>query len=899
MAGDRCRSRDRALGTESLSVSELSANTPLGLPCAPSKPPRFALPSGHKPSSVPACGQFARSAASEASVLATKEACADDSFWRPLETPDEAAPLRCGSSDHTCRCEACPSFVHKASLCAEGGQSIEGRQTSALNSPEFTPPSASPSSSMCSVDDVTKVDSLVSEKRGAFQSVSTAASCDRLRHLDSSVFHQLSSKVPDSEINDVIPSECPDFGATGSGTGSEPPSSCIPGVRTPAARGTERSAAVASTNAEDGGFEGLGEKQGVLQTDTNGFSRSGGSLRRCTSKNCGKEHGPQEPTDTPGSSSASQRLFQLVEKQEARQSEIALSSSPSCRAASLVDGRDNEGETASNSPTRVVVGSTSTAPSPSSRSSWQNASSCSEEGRKMLTSSASSTPPSRDRRIVFVYALLFLDVIIIGSTSAQHSFNPASLIDKVLMTHASFPSAAPSHVEGDAGDLPYHRLLPHSVKRELGLSCVCGWAALVVLGILTLLFSTSSMPLPLHASAYRRRQPTEGADGAAGGRGTPESVDRRGGPKKSGQKARQSDETEERRNKGKKTGDRGDKLAGKGTERRGEAGVAAAVEMKFKEYEEVVLSQYGEATLTQVKMRTFFIALATLLVFFIMNFILQINVQCHRTKHQLGRLHALAAEAAENSGQVPDVRGARETGDRVPAAPLDNDLHALDSVTLVKAPSLPGEARSATAHWPAEKGTETPKHFLSSQGEAHIRLASLAASLVSAALVAQDDIGDNSGTASPLSFEAPASAAPAGMQVEREEGEMHAEERRQAPRRGAAEKGERPYTEASLASSPSAEVNQRPGLETASTRPSTADDAGDSDLQEAPRSPSYVYYRDFWFWHRLVANCLRDAELHMSVAWIAMHVAGIVFCVRVTRDVTDALKAAVDAFRLF
>ncbi|KFH08957.1 putative transmembrane protein [Toxoplasma gondii MAS] len=576
------------------------------------------------------------------------------------------------------------------------------------------------------------------------------------------------------------------------------------------------------------------------------------------------------------------------------------SSPPSRRAPPRVQRGEIAGETAGMSGSRPDLSAVAPAPPTrllASSSTPPGSPSLDAKGKRMLASSPSSpapATPSRDRRVVFVYALLFLDVIIIGSTSAQHSFNPASLIDKVLLTHASFPSA-PS-LEADAADLPFHRLLPHSVKRELGLACVCGWAALVVLGILTLLCSTSSPPVPLLASAYgRRTAASEGEDG---------------GVRKAGsEKTTTADFAEERGSRGKKSPDKeeGGKRASKETGRsRVEAGVAAAVETKFREYEQVVLSQYADATLTQVKMRSFFIALATLLVFFIINFILQINVQCHRTKHQLSRMHALAAEVAEHSEKLQDVR----------ANPAPSTLHALDpaserfssdSASLVKIaenlPSLPGQSK------------ETRQALSSTQGEA----ASPSPLLGPESKAEEAKTGETvSETEAPLPVQPLPTASHAEVGERTEKGE-DAEEPKVGKQKKAEKEGfasnhgtksppqDNPpliETQSSSAPPPSFSFSRPSSLESDSDlrelgggmERSEADDSAGS--QEAPRSPSYVYYRDFWFWRQLLASCLQDAELQLSVAWIAMHVAGTIFCMHVTRDVTESLKATVEAFRL-
>ncbi|KAL8435444.1 hypothetical protein ACSSS7_002515 [Eimeria intestinalis] len=88
-----------------------------------------------------------------------------------------------------------------------------------------------------------------------------------------------------------------------------------------------------------------------------------------------------------------------------------------------------------------------------------------------------------DRRLVLVYGLLVLDVVVIGSTSLQHVWQPANLIDKVLQNHNMPPDST--------GMPPPQLQLPIAVKRELGMSCCCGWLALAVMGTLSLLLSYS------------------------------------------------------------------------------------------------------------------------------------------------------------------------------------------------------------------------------------------------------------------------------------------------------------------------------------------------------------------------------------------------------------------------
>ncbi|KAL8276049.1 hypothetical protein Esti_000043 [Eimeria stiedai] len=93
-----------------------------------------------------------------------------------------------------------------------------------------------------------------------------------------------------------------------------------------------------------------------------------------------------------------------------------------------------------------------------------------------------------DRRLLLVYGLLLLDVVVIGSTSLQHVWQPANLIDKVLQNHNMPPDST--------GMAPPQLHLPIAVKRELGMSCCCGWLALAVMGTLSLLLSYSPSAIP-------------------------------------------------------------------------------------------------------------------------------------------------------------------------------------------------------------------------------------------------------------------------------------------------------------------------------------------------------------------------------------------------------------------
>ncbi|CDJ46902.1 hypothetical protein, conserved [Eimeria brunetti] len=107
-----------------------------------------------------------------------------------------------------------------------------------------------------------------------------------------------------------------------------------------------------------------------------------------------------------------------------------------------------------------------------------------------------------DRRMLLVYGLLLLDVVVIGITSLQHVWQPANLIDKVLQNH----SAPPLQTEGQhhrhlSPQQQLQQQLPVAVKRELGMSCCCGWLALAVMGVLSLFVSYSPSSVLKNRSA--------------------------------------------------------------------------------------------------------------------------------------------------------------------------------------------------------------------------------------------------------------------------------------------------------------------------------------------------------------------------------------------------------------
>lgn len=116
-----------------------------------------------------------------------------------------------------------------------------------------------------------------------------------------------------------------------------------------------------------------------------------------------------------------------------------------------------------------------------------------------------------DWRLLLVHLLLLLDVAVLGLTALQHIWQPSALVEKLLQTHAAsldaaamnrqllqeqlemrLPWALPSQRPGfDFPDrLPREVLsMPLAVKRELGLSCCCGWLALATMGLLSLALS--------------------------------------------------------------------------------------------------------------------------------------------------------------------------------------------------------------------------------------------------------------------------------------------------------------------------------------------------------------------------------------------------------------------------
>lgn len=113
-----------------------------------------------------------------------------------------------------------------------------------------------------------------------------------------------------------------------------------------------------------------------------------------------------------------------------------------------------------------------------------------------------------DKRLLLVYGLLLLDVVVIGSTSLQHVWQPANLIDKVLQNHSVPPnSLAMPHPHASQQQLPV------AVKRELGMSFCCGWLALAVMGALSLLLSysrsavTDALPNSSASDVHRRKRP--------------------------------------------------------------------------------------------------------------------------------------------------------------------------------------------------------------------------------------------------------------------------------------------------------------------------------------------------------------------------------------------------------
>ncbi|KAL8427668.1 hypothetical protein Efla_007087 [Eimeria flavescens] len=114
-----------------------------------------------------------------------------------------------------------------------------------------------------------------------------------------------------------------------------------------------------------------------------------------------------------------------------------------------------------------------------------------------------------DKRLLLVYGVLLLDVVVIGSTSLQHVWQPANLIDKVLQNHTMPADSGPqSHCPS------LQQRLPIAVKRELGMSYCCGWLALAVMGTLSLLLSYS--PAAVSADSHGSRPHRSGSVQPAG-----------------------------------------------------------------------------------------------------------------------------------------------------------------------------------------------------------------------------------------------------------------------------------------------------------------------------------------------------------------------------------------------
>ncbi|CDJ70018.1 hypothetical protein, conserved [Eimeria necatrix] len=200
-----------------------------------------------------------------------------------------------------------------------------------------------------------------------------------------------------------------------------------------------------------------------------------------------------------------------------------------------------------------------------------------------------------DRRLLLVYGLLLLDVVMIGITSLQHVWQPANLIDKVLQNHN-----APLHADTSPALQPQ---LPVAVKRELGMSCCCGWLALAVMGILSLLVSYSPSSLDTVATA-----PSVSAKESCRGQGSPTTT----------------------------TARRSRPLAVQTKD----SGKCAAC---LRTVEEVEL---------QVKLKYLLVAVASFCVFFALNLIVQIHGRFQQSKVTVAALKTFAAENTENAQMI-------------------------------------------------------------------------------------------------------------------------------------------------------------------------------------------------------------------------------------------------------
>lgn len=199
-----------------------------------------------------------------------------------------------------------------------------------------------------------------------------------------------------------------------------------------------------------------------------------------------------------------------------------------------------------------------------------------------------------DRRLLLVYGLLLLDVIVIGSTSLQHVWQPANLIDKVLQNHSTpLDAAALSHSHAPQQHLPV------AVKRELGMSCCCGWLALAVMGTLSLLLSYSPSATRVDAS-----------------------------PPSSTAASRRKGQTPVRRSR-------------TPTAQTKEANTCSSCSRTLDEVE------------LQVKLKYLLVAVATFCVFFALNLVVQVHGRFQQSKVTVTALKTLAADSTEGPSPSP------------------------------------------------------------------------------------------------------------------------------------------------------------------------------------------------------------------------------------------------------
>lgn len=632
----------------------------------------------------------------------------------------------------------------------------------------------------------------------------------------------------------------------------------------------------------------------------------------------------------------------------------------------------------------------------------------------------------RDRRVIFIYALLFLDVVIIGSTSTQHCFNPASLIDKVLVTHLS--SSALISSDGIPFSLSsleypsYDRLLPHSLKRELGLSCVCGWAALLVLGVLTLFFSASSSPFSFESFLANKRKFKDANDEGRGlSRGTPSSSTTRKSlmPFTPSLQARRSPSSassfgvsrqlvdrkhsERKEEDAEEEGGR-DGRKKKPNKKKGPED-ASGYGKKFQEFETDVLLPYAECAAVHSKMTTFAIALCTLLIFFLMNLVLQINVRCHRTKYQLNMMIAEKGPPPSPPGLLGPGEGGSGGGPSSALAhhyrrhQVEEGSRASDSGKgdgYRKSYAMGEERRSrgsegggrereeeeeeatGTGQAGGNLDSEKPKDFRD-EGDASKPtyagggvLSPVGTGEAEGYKNAGEGLSMVGGTDSDHTKDASTSRPSREGDEDSEEGSRRGgrlssplgEGEVQAGNSGVSRDGEaRPHAKETGKAYKGA-TRRRTGSETnpqerksegkspqlsfssSSLKSQGGDDAseertladtvspggglilhahallerdgdeqkekaknvekvdneggrrggGTAEETEPPRSPTYVYYRDFWFWHQLIMGGLRDSEMQLSVTWIILHVAGLVVCSHIMQEVRETFKSRVRSF---